>query len=392
MLSNRVQQVQSSMTMSISAKAAELRARGENVISLGAGEPDFGTPNHICEAANKAIKDGITRYTAVNGLLSLREAVVEKFLKQNALSYEVDEVIVNVGAKQSIYNICQAVLNPGDEVILPAPYWVSYPDIFKLAGAKPVIVACPEDKGFKLTASQLREVITPRTRLLLLNSPSNPTGRVYSEESLLALAEVLRDHPQILIMTDDIYEHIIFSGKKFVNIVNVAPDLKDNVIVVNGVSKAYAMTGWRIGYCAGNKEIIGAVKKIQSQSTSSPCSISQMAALAALQGPQDSVSQMRKVFSERNQLVTKELQAIDSISLDAAEGAFYLFVNISKAMQKKGFASDLDFAAQLLEKAQVAVVPGTPFGMNGYMRVSFASSLDLLQEANQRIADFVTQD
>ncbi len=388
MLSQRVKQISPSMTMAVSAKAAELKAAGEDIISFGAGEPDFATPLHICEAAYQAMKDEITHYTQVGGLPQLKESIIAKFQRENNLAYTADEIVVSCGAKHSIYNLCQVLLNPGDEAIIPAPYWVSYPDITKLAEGVPVIVECDVEQDFKITAEDLEKAISPKTKLLFLNSPSNPTGRIYSPKELEQLAQVLRKYPNVHVMSDDIYEHLCYTEADFQNILNVAPDLKDRCTIVNGVSKAYAMTGWRIGYCASSKEIIGAMQKLQGQCTSNPPSISQMAAVAALDGGLECVQEMRSIFQQRNQVMSERLLQIDGIHTSPAQGAFYQFVDIREAMKTIGIENDIEYAKHLIEKEKVAIVPGTSFGLNGYMRLSFAIATDRIEEGIERIRKF----
>ena len=389
-LSDRVQAVKPSPTLVITAKAAELRRQGKDIISLGAGEPDFDTPAHIKAAGIRAIEEGRTRYTAVDGIPELKTAIINKFQRDNRLTFTADEVIVSTGGKQALYNLFQAVLNEGDEVIIPAPYWVSYPDMVKLAEATPVIVGTDISQHFKLSAAQLAEAINARTRLFILNSPSNPTGAVYSAEELRQLADVLQQHPQVLIATDDMYEHIILGDTPFTNLLNVAPELKERTIVFNGVSKAYAMTGWRIGYAAGPADIIAGMRKVQSQSTSNPCSIAQHAAVAALDGPQDCIATMVAAFRERNEYVTHRINTLPGLRALPAQGAFYSFIDIHEAMHRHGFATDTDFVAALLEKADVAAVPGSAFGAPGHMRISFATGMEALRTALDRLEAFLT--
>ncbi len=388
-LSRRVQAVKPSPTLVITAKAAELRRQGRNIISLGAGEPDFDTPEHIKAAGIRAIEEGKTRYTPVDGIPELKAAIIRKFQRDNQLDYAPDNILVSSGGKQSLYNLFQAVLNPGDEVIIPAPYWVSYPDMVRLAEAEPVIIHAGIKQAFKVTAGQIESAITERTRMVILNSPANPTGAVYTRRELAAIAEVLMRHPDVLIATDDMYEHIILGDTPFTNILNVVPELKERTIVFNGVSKAYAMTGWRIGYAAGPTDIIAAMRKVQSQSTSNPCSISQYAAAAALDGPQDCIDVMVAAFKARNEYITDAINQLAGMKTLAAKGAFYSFIDITEAMADKGFETDTDFVAALLEKAEVAAVPGTAFGAPGHMRISFATSLDDLREAVRRIERFL---
>ncbi len=385
-LSDRIQRVKPSQTLAITATAARLRAEGKDIIGLGAGEPDFPTPEHIRQAGIDAINNGQTRYTAVDGTAELKEAIINKFERDNGLSYAPDQILVSSGGKQSSFNLYQALLNDGDEIIIPAPYWVSYPDMALLAGAVPVIVSAGQDQGFKLQPEQLKEAITDKTRLVVLNSPSNPTGVAYSEDELKALAEVLLPYPDILIATDDMYEHILFEGRKFTNIVMVCPELYDRTIVLNGVSKAYAMTGWRIGYAGGPAELIKAMKKVQGQSTSNPCAISQAATVAALNGDQGCIATMLKAFEERHNYVYKTLDAMDGLHCLPSDGTFYSFPDCREVIARMdGINGDVELAAYLLEKAEVAVVPGSAFGAPGHFRVSYATSMENLQEALTRI-------
>ena len=373
--------------MAVTAKAAELRRAGRDVIGLGAGEPDFDTPEHIKNAAIEAIRAGRTRYTAVDGILELREAICEKFRRDNQVEYQPDQVLVSCGAKQSIYNLATALLGPGDEAIILAPYWVSYPDIVLLADAVPVIIAAGPEQHFKVTPEQLEATITPRTRLLMINSPSNPTGVAYTRAELEALAEVLRRHPQVIVATDDIYEHIYWSPEPFCTLLTVAPDLHERVVTINGVSKVYAMTGWRIGYAAGPRKLIAAMKKIQGQSTSNPTSISQYAALAALTGDQSCIGEMTTAFRARHDWLLAALNAVPGFRCLPADGAFYAFPDVSDAISSlDGVSDDTQFAEYLLEKAGVAVVPGAAFGAPGHVRLSFACALETLQKAVERIA------
>ncbi len=385
-LSDRLRRVKPSPTLAVTARASALRAQGKAIISLGAGEPDFDTPNHIKQAAVEALSRGFTKYTAVDGTPELKNAVIKKFKNDNQLDYQPDQVLVSCGGKQSFYNLAQALLNPGDEVIIPAPYWVSYPDMVLLAGGEPVFIESGMDQGFRVTAEQLSEAITPRTRLFVINSPSNPTGRAYSRADLAALGEVLRQHPDILIATDDMYEHIMWTDEPFANIVNVCPDLYPRTIVLNGVSKAYSMTGWRIGYAAGPAELIAGMKKIQSQSTSNPTSIAQVAAQAALEGDQQCVKDMLAEFVKRHQVVVDGLNAIDGIECLPSQGTFYSFPSFQAIIdQRDDIADDLQLAEFLIEKAGVAMVPGSAFGAPGHMRISFATSMAQLQSALEQI-------
>ncbi|MFP5465196.1 MAG: pyridoxal phosphate-dependent aminotransferase [Gammaproteobacteria bacterium] len=372
--------------MAVTAKAKELQAAGRKVIGLGAGEPDFDTPQHIKDAAKAAIDRGFTKYTAVEGTPELRRAIVDKFARENGLSYQPAQVLVSSGGKQSFYNLAQVLLEEGDEVIIPAPYWVSYPDIVLLAGATPVVLETGLDSQFKITPAQLEAAITPRTKLLVLNSPSNPTGSVYSEAELTALAEVLLRHPQVWIASDDMYEHIRWDGAPFRNILNAYPALYERTMVLNGVSKAYSMTGWRIGYAAGDARVISEMAKIQSQSTSNACSISQVAAQAALEGDQGFIQQMNTAFKQRHDFVVAALNDIKGIRCAPADGAFYCFFSVADAIAATpGVSNDVEFAAWLMEKAEVALVPGSAFGAPGYLRLSFATSLDNLKEAMRRL-------
>ena len=384
-VSQRCQRVKPSPTMAVTAKAAELRAQGRDVIDLGAGEPDFDTPEHIKAAGIAAIREGKTKYTAVEGTAALKNAIIEKFKRDNHLSYGPDQILVSCGAKQTCYNVCGAVLNPGDEAIVPAPYWVSYPDMIKLADADPVIVAAMMDDGFKITPRLLEAAITPKTRLVFLNSPSNPTGAAYTRTELQALGAVLEKHPDIVIAADDMYEHIYWANEPFVSIAEVCPALYDRTVTINGVSKAYAMTGWRIGYAGGPKSIIAAMKKIQSQSTSNPCSISQAASVAALTGDQSCVHEMTKAFKQRHDYVVAALNKIPGFSCLPSAGTFYAFPNVGDAIRAKGLKDDLALSELLLNDGDVAVVPGSAFGAPGYLRLSFACSLETLQEAIRRI-------
>ena len=391
-LSRRVQAIKPSPTLAVTARAAKLKAEGKDIIGLGAGEPDFDTPQHIKDAAITAINKGFTKYTAVGGTASLKAAIIAKFKRDNRLDYTAKQILVSCGGKQSFFNLALATINPGDEVIITAPYWVSYPDIVLIAEGKPVIVQAGIEQGFKMTPAQLAAAITPKTRMVVINSPSNPSGAVYSPEDLKALGEVLRQHPNILIATDDIYEHIALVDGKFVNILDACPDLKPRTMVLNGVSKAYAMTGWRIGYAAGPENIITAMENIQSQSTSNPTSISQVAAEAALNGDQGCITPMVKAFRERHEYVVSVLNKIPGLKCLRAGGAFYAFPDARQAiatLHAKGTlkeANDLAFSEYLLVQGGVAVVPGSAFGSEGYIRLSFATSMENLQKALARIA------
>lgn len=384
-LSQKVQAVKPSPTIAVSNRASEMKANGRDIIDLGIGEPDFDTPLHIKEAAIKAIRDGQTKYTAIDGIPGLKKAIVSKFANENNLSYQTNQILVSVGAKQSLYNLFQALLNRDDEVIIPAPFWVSYPDMAILADAKPVFIDTDINEHFKISAQQLRDAITPKTKLFVLNSPSNPTGMAYTNAELTALAEVLLEFPHVFVATDDIYEHILWRKEPFANILNVCPDLYERTIVVNGVSKAYAMTGWRIGYAAGAIPIINAMKKIQSQSTSNPTSIAQYAALAALEGDSSIIETMVTAFKQRHDYVVQSLNKMEYFDCLPADGTFYAFPKVEKAIQQLGLHSDLELAEHLLNHAEVAVVPGSAFGTPGYLRLSYATSMECLVKAMERI-------
>lgn len=390
-LSTRVQAIKPSPTLAVTARAAKLKAEGKDIIGLGAGEPDFDTPQHIKDAAIDAINRGFTKYTPVGGTPSLKKAIIDKFKRDNGLEYGAKQILVSCGGKQSFFNLCLAVVNPGDEVIIPAPYWVSYPDIVLIAEGKPVIVEAGIEQGFKMTPTQLATSITPKTRMVVINSPSNPTGAVYTFNELAALGEVLRQHPHVLIATDDMYEHILLTDTKFVNILNACPDLYPRTMVLNGVSKAYSMTGWRIGYAAGPEPIITAMENVQSQSTSNPTSISQVAAEAALNGNQDCIVPMVKAFRERHTYVVNRFNEIPGLRCLQSGGAFYAFPDASEAIERLAkvgtikAANDLALSEYLLEKAEVAVVPGSAFGAEGCFRISFATSMDNLAKALDRI-------
>jgi len=385
-LSSRVAQVKPSATIGMSMKAQALRAEGRDIISLGVGEPDFDTPAHIREAAIAAIHAGQTRYTAVDGTTELKTAIINKLKRDNQLHYQPSEILVSGGAKQSLYNLFQASLERGDEVLIPAPYWVSYPDMVRLADAAPVILHTQADNGYLITPQQLRSAINDQTRMLILNSPSNPTGMAYSRADLEGIAEVLEAFPRIIICSDDIYEHIWWSEEPFVSIGQVAPALLDRLVVINGVSKGYAMTGWRIGYAAGPEKLIKEMRKIQGQSTSNPCSISQAAAVAALDGDQSCVADMCEAFKERHDWLVPALNDLPGIRCLPAQGAFYVFAQVDEAITALGLADDQAFAEHLLEHG-VATVPGSAFGAPGHIRLSFACDLATLKTAVERIAE-----
>ena len=394
-LSNCVKRIKESPTLAITAKAAKLKSEGKDIIGLAAGEPDFDTPDFIKKAAIKAINDGLTKYTPVSGLPSLKKAIVEKFKRDNNLDYQTNEVIAGVGGKQCIFNLFLALLNPNDEVIIPTPYWVSYTDIVELTGAIPLLIHCGIDQSFKMTPKQLEKQINKKTKLVILNSPSNPTGSTYSKNELKKLADVLIKYPDIYIMTDDIYEHIRLDEQPFNNIVMVEPKLKSRCIIINGVSKAYSMTGWRIGFAAGPKEIISGMTILQSQSTSNPTSISQAAAEAALIGDQSCITPMLNAFKERHTFVINAFNNIEGIRCIDAQGAFYSFPYAKIAIEKlyklgkiKG-NNDIAFSEYLLDNKGVAVVPGSAFGAENYFRISFATSMDNLKEALLRIKEAI---
>jgi len=391
-LSKRVQAIKPSPTLAVTARAAKLKAEGKDIIGLGAGEPDFDTPQHIKDAAVEAIGKGFTKYTAVGGTPSLKQAIIAKLKRDNGLDYTAKQVLVSCGGKQSFFNLTLALINAGDEVIIPAPYWVSYPDIVLIAEGRPVIVQTGIEQSFKMSAEQLAAAITPRTKMVVINSPSNPTGAVYSLKELQALGAVLRKHPEILIATDDMYEHIALRDEKFVNILNACPDLYARTMVLNGVSKAYAMTGWRIGYAAGPEHIITAMENVQSQSTSNPTSISQVAAEAALSGDQGCITPMLEAFRERHLFVVDALNKIPGVNCIQSEGAFYAFPDVRPVIanlhQRELIkdATDVALSEYLLERVGVAVVPGSAFGSEGYVRLSFATSMDNLRQAIARMS------
>ena len=384
-VSRRVQRVKPSPTLAVTARAARLKAEGKDVIGLGAGEPDFDTPIPIAQAGIDAIRGGFTRYTNVEGTNELKDAIVAKFARDNGIQYERSQILVSCGAKQTIFNLCMAVLDRDDEAVIPAPYWVSYPDMVLLADGQPVMPFAGAAQGYKITARQLAASITPKTRLLLLNSPCNPTGAAYTRAELRALGEVLLDHPRIIIGTDDMYEKIFWGAEPFCSLLTAVPELYARTVTINGVSKAYAMTGWRIGYCGGPKELIAAMTTIQGQSTSNASSISQKAATAALAGDQACVATMNEAFKERHDYVVAALNGLPGISCLPGSGTFYAFADVSKAMAALGCNTDAEFAELLLNDGGVAVVPGSGFGAPGHMRISFACSLQTLEKAVERI-------
>ena len=387
-ISNNLKRIKPSPTIAVTQKARELRAAGKDVVGLGAGEPDFDTPINVKNAAIKAIRDGDTKYTAVDGTPALKKAILKKFKRENKLNYKLDEITVGTGGKQVLYNTFMATLNKGDEVIIPAPFWVSYPDMVLLAGGKPKIVKCDEKDGFKITPAKLKAAITKRTKWIILNSPSNPTGSGYSKSEIQKLAKVLIKNKKVHILSDDIYEHVKYDNFKFFTIAQISK-LKSRTLTMNGVSKSYAMTGWRIGYAAGPKEIISAIRKIQSQSTSNPSSISQAAAVEALNGKQDFIKKRAKSFKERRDFVVKSLNNIDGISCLKPNGAFYVFPNCKKLLNKRTkLKKDTDFVQKLLEKQNVAAVQGSAFGLDGYFRISYATSMAKLKIAMSRIKKF----
>ena len=382
--------VKPSPTGAVLALAAELRAAGRDLISLGAGEPDFDTPQHIKDAAIEAIKRGATKYTPIDGAADLKAAIRRKFLRENGLDYDTSQILVTSGAKQALFNLCLALLGPGDEAIVPAPYWVSYPDMVRLAGADPVIVDAGIEQDFRITASQLEAAITDRTRLLFLNSPCNPTGASYTGAELRALGSVLERHSKVVVVSDDIYEHIHWADEPFVSFASACPDLKERTVTTNGVSKAYAMTGWRIGYAAGPHELISAMKTVQSQSTSNACSVSQAAAVAALDGDQACVAEMKAAYKARHDFVVGALNRIPGIECRPGEGTFYAFPKVQEAIEAKGLRDDIALVEHLLNAANVACVPGSAFGAPGYLRMSFACSMDELEESMRRVEKAVT--
>ena len=387
-LSNRVNNIKPSPTLAVTNRAAELRAAGQNIIGLGAGEPDFDTPEHIKAAAISAINNGMTKYTAVDGTPALKKAIIEKFSKDNGLSYEPNQILVSSGGKQSFFNLSLALINEGDEVVIPAPYWVSYPDIVLLAGGTPKIVICDEKDEFKITPQKLKKNLNSKTKWIILNSPSNPTGSCYSKDEIDAIADILKDYPEVMVMSDDIYEHVVYDNFKFYTIAQ-NKNVNDRTLTINGVSKSYAMTGWRIGYAGGPKDLIKAMAKIQSQSTTNPSSISQAAAVEALSGDQSFIKDRSDAFKERRDFVVSKLNKINGIECLNPQGAFYVFPSCKGLLNKKTkLKTDSDFVQKLLEKENVAVVQGSAFGLEGYFRISYATSMENLKKAMSRIKSF----
>ena len=384
-ISSRLDRIAPSPTMAVTARARQLKAEGRDVIGLGAGEPDFDTPDHVKEAAAKAMKDGCTKYTDVPGTIELREAVCAKFERENGLIYTPDQIQVACGGKQNIYNAIMASVEEGDEVIIPAPYWVSYPDMVLLADATPVFIETHQKNNFEVDIGTLKSAISEKTKLIILNSPSNPTGITYSKDEYYAIGEVLTEHPGILIATDDMYEHIYWGDEPITSFAAVCPDLFDRTITINGVSKSYAMTGWRIGYCGANVHVVKGMKKVQGQSTSNPSSVSQAAALAALNGSSEAVEQMVVEYKKRHDYMCEALNDIDGFKTSPGTGAFYLFPEISQVLDHKGFSDDVEFSSFLIDQANVAVIPGSAFGAKGYIRISYATNIELLKESVTRI-------
>ena len=385
MLSDRVKKVKPSATITISAKAMDLRANGIDVISLSAGEPDFDTPEHIKQAAIEAINKGQTKYTQVDGTPELKDAIISKFNRDNNLHYQRENIIVSTGAKQTLYNLFQSVLGPDDEVVIISPYWVSYPDMVILADAKPVIVETHQEDDFNIDMDSFKAALTDKTKLLILNSPSNPTGITYTKEQYESMGKILSDYPNVLIATDDMYEHIYWGNEPFTSFAEACPNLFDRTITVNGVSKAYAMTGWRIGYCGASESIVKGMKKVQGQSTSNPSSISQVAAIAALNGSHDVVKMMVDEYKKRHDYLCDALNEINGFNTSPGTGAFYLFPEVRSVIESKGFADDIEFSSFLIDQANVAVIPGSAFGAEGSIRISYATSMELLKESISRI-------
>ncbi|MFD1426126.1 aspartate aminotransferase [Kroppenstedtia sanguinis] len=387
-LSHRVQQLTPSKTIEITSMANELKKQGHDVIVLGAGEPDFNTPEHILDAAADAMKQGLTKYTPAGGVVELKDAIRAKFQQDQGLEYKREEIVVTVGAKHALYNLFQVILDPGDEVIIPSPYWVSYIEQVKLAGGTPVIIEGKEERGFKVTPEQLEAAVTEHTVAFLINSPSNPTGAIYTRQELQALGDLCVEH-ELTVISDEIYEHLIYGDEKHVSIATLSPELKARTVVINGVSKTYSMTGWRIGYAAGSTQIIQAMSGLSSHSTSNPTSVAQYAALEALTGTQEPVQKMLSAFKERRDYVVDRLQRIPGIHCDVPQGAFYVFANVEEATQSGGYEDTDAWGKALLEQEKVALIPGAAFGSPSHVRLSYATSLEQLQQAMDRIENFV---
>ncbi len=385
-ISERLIKIKPSATIAISSRAMEMRARGINVISMSAGEPDFDTPEFIKQAAKDAMDNGMTKYTQVDGLPELKDAIIDKFIHDNELEYQRDNILVSTGAKQTLYNLFQAILDPGDEVIIISPYWVSYPDMVMLADAKPVIVNTFQENDFSINFDEFAAAVNEKTKLVIINSPSNPTGITYNKDDYQAIGSILEKHPDIYVATDDMYEYIYWGEEPFVSFAQACPDLFHRTITINGVSKSYAMTGWRIGYCGGPANIVGAMKKVQSQSTSNPSSISQAATIAALNGPKDEIYRMVEQYKIRHDYLLSALNDIQGFRASLGTGAFYLFPDVSTAIKNKGFSDDIEFSEYLIETANVAVIPGSAFGSPGYVRLSYATSLKMIEDAVDRIS------
>ena len=385
-ISERLRQVKPSATIAISSKAMEMRAAGINVISMSAGEPDFDTPEFIKQAAKDAMDNGMTKYTQVDGLPELKDVIINKFINDNDLTYQRENILVSTGAKQTLYNLFQAILGPGDEVIIISPYWVSYPDMVLLADAKPVIVDTYQENDFSINFDEFADAVNEKTKLVIINSPSNPTGITYSKNDYQAIGSILEKYPDTYIATDDMYEYIYWGEDPFISFAQACPDLFDRTITINGVSKSYAMTGWRIGYCGGPANVVGAMKKVQSQSTSNPSSISQAATIAALDGPKDEIYEMVEQYKIRHDYLFSALNAINGFKASPGTGAFYLFPDVKSAIKNMGFSDDIEFSEYLIETANVAVVPGSAFGSSGYVRLSYATSLEQIEDAVDRIS------
>ena len=386
-ISERVKKVKPSATIAISSKAMEMRSAGIDVISMSAGEPDFDTPEHIKDAAKVAMDDGMTKYTQVDGLPELKQAIINKFRDDNELIYHPENILVSTGAKQTLYNLFQAILGPGDEVIIISPYWVSYPDMVLLADAKPIIVDTFQKNDFSLDLSAFKEALNERTKLVIINSPSNPTGITFGRSDYESIGAILEDHPDVYVATDDMYEYIYWGEEPFVSFAQACPSLFDRTITINGVSKSYAMTGWRIGYCGGPTDVIGAMKKVQSQSTSNPSSISQAATIAALNGSKDEIYTMVEQYKLRHDYLCNALNDIDGFKTSPGSGAFYLFPDVKNVIKNKGFSDDVELSQYFIEEAKVAVIPGSAFGSKGYIRLSYATSHEQIKEAVERISN-----